>query len=79
MEKMLEILQMAKPEIDIEKALSTDDLYGKGIIDSLDVFIILDEINAAYGIEIGGGDFTRNDFKTVESLSELVERHSKGA
>jgi acyl carrier protein len=75
MEKLIEALKSAKPETDIEDILAAKDLYGQGIIDSLDILVILDEINAAFGIEIGGSDVRREDFMTVESLYRLVQRH----
>ena len=77
MEKLLSILKLAKPETDIEEFLSSTDLYGQGIVDSFDIIVILDEINAAYNIDLGGADFSREDFMTVESIRSLIERHKQ--
>jgi acyl carrier protein len=74
MEKLIEVLKLAKPETEIADFLNARDLYGQGIIDSYDILVMLDEINAAYGIEICGADLRREDFMTVESLHALVKR-----
>jgi acyl carrier protein len=74
MEKLIATLQSAKPETDIEDILAAKDLYGQGLVDSLDILVILDELNAAFGIEIGGSEVRREDFMTVESLCRLVQR-----
>ena len=74
MEKLIEILKLAKPETDIEDILNATDLYGQGVIGSLDIFVIIDEINAAFNIEIGAEDMSRKDFMTVESLYALIVR-----
>jgi len=75
MEELLSVLTAAKPVVDEETFRNAKDLYGEGIIDSLDIMIILDEINNAYGIEIGPSDFTRGDFRTVADIYNLVQRN----
>ena len=75
MEKLLEVLKLSKPETDIEAFLSADDLYGQGVIDSFDIIVILDEINAAFSTEINTADLRREDFMTVESVYMLIKRH----
>jgi acyl carrier protein len=74
-EKLIAILMAAKPVMDAEQLKSANDLYGEGVIDSFDIIVILDEINAAFGVEIGGAGFTRDDFMTPESIYGLVKRH----
>lgn len=74
MEKLINTLLLAKPEAEAQDFLDATDLYGQGVIDSLDIIVIIDEINAAYNIEIGGADISRNDFKTVQSIFELIQR-----
>ena len=72
---MIEILALAKPETDIEDFLAATDLYGQGVIDSLDILIIIDEINAAFNINISAADMSREDFMTVDAIRDLVKRH----
>lgn len=75
MEKLIEVLKISKPETDSEDFLAAKDLYGQGVIDSLDILVILDEICAAFNISLTAADLRREDFKTVESLYEMVKRH----
>ena len=75
MEELLAVLTTAKPVVDAETLMNAKDLYGEGIIDSLDIMIILDEINHAFGIHIGPSDFTRDDFRTVADIYNLIKRH----
>ncbi len=74
MEKLLAVLKLAKPEVDATDFLNARDLYGQGIIDSLDIVVIVDEINAAFGLDIGAADIRREDFTTVEKLFALIKR-----
>ncbi len=74
MEKLIEVIKLAKPEADIDDMLSSKDLYGYGLIDSLDILVLVDEINAAYGIEIGGADLRREDFRTLDNIYAMVKR-----
>lgn len=74
MDELLKVLSLAKPTLDIEILKNAHDLYGQGYIDSYDILIIIDELNAAFGIEITGNGFSRADFRTVNSLFELVKR-----
>ena len=74
MEKLIEIIMLAKPEADIEDFLSARDLYGQGVIDSLDIIVLVDEINAAYDIAISNADLSRGDFLTVETILAMIKR-----
>jgi acyl carrier protein len=73
--KLLEVILAAKSVIDAETLLEAKNLYGEGILDSLDIIIIVSELNAAYGISIGPAGFTREDFMTMADILALVERH----
>ncbi len=75
MEKLTEVFKLAKPETDIETILSATDLYGQGIIDSFDIMVLVDEICAAFDIEITGASISRKDFMTAQSICEMIERH----
>jgi acyl carrier protein len=71
----LEALRLAKPTLDAETWKSAEDLYGKGLIDSFDILVILDELNAAFNMNLTANDFSRADFRTVESIYAMVQRH----
>jgi acyl carrier protein len=75
MEKIIEVFKLVKPETDIEAILAATDLYGQGLIDSLDIVVLTDEICAAFDIEITGAGISRKDFLTVNSIYEMIKRH----
>jgi acyl carrier protein len=75
MDKLIEVFKLVKPETDIETVLAATDLYGQGIIDSLDIVVLADEISAAFGIEITGASISRRDFMTAQSICEMIRRH----
>lgn len=74
MEKLIEVLRAAKPQADIAEILAANDLYGQGIIDSMDIMVILDEACAAFNFEIDVANVQREDFQTLESIYALIRR-----
>jgi acyl carrier protein len=72
MDKLLKALLAAKPVVDTDTLLQSQDLYGDGILDSFDILTIIDELRAVFEIDISG--IRRDDFVTVESIRELVRR-----
>jgi acyl carrier protein len=75
MDKVLEAILLAKPGVTESMLKNSKDLYGQGIIDSLAIFIIIDELNAMFNINIGMDEFTRDDFKTVDNIYALVKKY----
>lgn len=76
MEKLIEIFQRVKPVTDIDTFLSATDLYGQGVIDSLDIVMLADEICAEFDIEITGASISRRDFMTAQSIYEMIVKYS---
>jgi acyl carrier protein len=74
MERLLSVLTAAKPVIDAETFLQSEDLHGEGVLDSLDILIVIDELCAEYEVKIDLTDFSRADFKTAANIYELVKR-----
>ena len=71
MEKLINILKDIKPEIDFEKENS---LIDDGLIDSFDIIAIISEINEQYNIEIEAEDITPENFNSLESINNLINR-----
>ena len=71
MEKLIGILKSICPGVDFEneKALCDD-----GIINSLDIVLIVSELMDAYGVEIDIDDLVPENFNTAESILALVEK-----
>ena len=75
MDRLIKIFKEVKSETDIETILSATDLYGQGIIDSLNIVVLTDEICAEFGVEITGASISRKDFLTVQSIYDMIVRH----
>lgn len=71
MERLLEILKTIREDVDFvnEKKLMDD-----GILDSFDVVSIVGELCEEYDISMSVDDLTPENFNSVESMLELVER-----
>ena len=71
MDKILEILESVRPDVDFknEKKLIDD-----GILDSFDIISIVNELNKKYGIKIKVGDMTADNFDSAEKMLALIER-----
>jgi acyl carrier protein len=71
---MIKVILQSKPMLDESELIASKDLYGDGLLDSLDILVVIDEICAEYGLEIGASDFTRADFMSVGTVYAMVKR-----
>ena len=71
MEKLLEILEDVRPDVDFaaEKYLVSD-----GILDSLDVITIVEEINEKFNVVIKPKYLTAINFDSMEAMWALINR-----
>ena len=71
MEKIMEILEGIRPDVDFanEKKLIDDK-----ILDSFDIISIVSEFNDAFDIEIDVEDLEPDNFNTVAAMKELIDR-----
>ena len=71
MEKVLRIVQEIRPDVDFaeENALIDD-----GVLDSFDIVSIISDLNDEYEINIRVHDLTPENFNSLESIVNLVER-----
>ena len=71
MDKLLEILKEAKPEVDfaVEKSL-----IDGGVLDSFDVVQLVMKLNEEFDIEIGAEEITPENFNSAETIQAMVER-----
>ena len=71
MDKLLEILKEAKPEVDFanEKKLIDGE-----ILDSFDVVQLVMKLNEEFDIEIGAEEITPENFNSAEAIQAMVER-----
>ena len=71
MKELLEILETCCPDVDFEHetALIDDD-----ILTSLDIVMIVGELNDAYDISITVDELEPENFNSAEAILALVER-----
>lgn len=69
-EKVLEILHRTNPDI-----VDGIDLIEGGIIESFEVVRITMELEEAFGIEINADDYYADNFRTVDSITALIEKY----
>lgn len=70
MEKILEILNDIRPDVDFNEEMS---LVDGGILDSFDIVSIISELNDAFDIHIRVTDLKPENFNSLEAICQLVE------
>lgn len=71
MDKLLEILEDIKPNIDFKTCTG---LIDEGYLDSFDILSIVSELNDAFEIEISPVDIVPDNFNSAQALWNMVER-----
>ena len=71
MEKLLEILQRVRPDVDFKnETLLIDD----GILDSMDVVSIISELDDEFGVQIRIAELDPDNFNSLQSIWSLVQK-----
>lgn len=71
MEKLIQILNEARPDVEFE---NEQQLVDGGILDSFDIVTIISELNDAFDIQIRVNDLSPENFNSVEAIIALVTR-----
>ena len=71
METVLEILEKVKPNVDFKNANAIVD---DGLLDSMDIVMLVGELNDEFDIEIQVTDLVPENFNTVDAIVKMVER-----
>lgn len=71
MEKIVEILKGILPNVDVEH---TQDLLEKGYLDSFSIMQLVIALNDEYDIEISPVEIVPENFKSVETIYNLVKK-----
>lgn len=69
MEKLIEILNGIRPDIDF---MSTDTLVDDGILDSFDIVTLVMEINEEFDIEVGVENILPENFNSVDTMLNMI-------
>ena len=73
MDELLEILNEVKPGVDFE---NDTDLIGHGVLDSITMVTLVMELNDAFDIDITPVDIVPENFKTVQTIYDMIQRLS---
>lgn len=73
MDELLEILNEVKPGVDFE---NDTDLIAHGVLDSITMVTLVMELNDAFDIEITPVDIVPENFKTVQTIYDMIQRLS---
>ena len=71
MEGLLRILNENCPGIDFE---GQEHLIDDGILDSLNIVMLVGELNEAFDISIGAEDLVPENFNSLQAIYALVQR-----
>ena len=70
MEKLLEILQRVRPDVDFKnETLLIDD----GILDSMDVVSIISELDDEFGVQVRINELIPDNLNSVEAIWNLIQ------
>jgi len=73
-EKVMEILQDVRADVDFEKETK---LIDDKILESFDIISLVGELSDEFDIEIGPKEMTAENFNSVDSITAMVERLQK--
>ena len=71
MDKLLELLQGIRPDVDFE---SETELIDDGILDSFDVVSIISEIDDVFGVQIRINELEPENFNSAEAIWSLIQK-----
>ena len=71
MEKLLDILNQIRSDIDFENEKT---LVDDGVLDSFDIVSIVSELSMEYDIDISIDDMTAENFNSAEAMLEMINR-----
>lgn len=67
----MEILYEIRPEVDF---LNSNDFIEKRLLDSLDIVVLVSDIEEAFAISIDVNDIVPENFDSLETITKLIER-----
>jgi len=73
LERLLEILTELRPDVDFEMA---DNLLGSGILDSLDIVVLVGEIAGEFNVKLSVEDLKPENFRSIGTIMALIEASS---
>lgn len=71
MEKLMEILEELRPDIEFEKEKALIDDH---VLESLDIVTLVAELCDAFDIEMNPAELIPENFNSVEAMWKMIER-----
>ncbi len=71
-EKLLAVLVDVNEDIDYENEMA---LVDDGLIDSLDMAVMIAAIDDAFGVHISTGDIEPENFNSLDAILALIDAH----
>lgn len=71
-EKILEILQDIRPEVDFN---DSKDFIEDGYLDSFDMVALVSNLDKTFGISILGEDIIPENFMNLEAIENIVKKY----
>lgn len=71
-EKILEILQDLRPELDFTES---NDFIEDGYLDSFDMVALVSNLDKTFGISILGEDIIPENFANLEAIENIVKKY----
>ena len=71
-EKILEILQDIRPEVDFN---NSEDFIEDGYLDSFDMVALVSNLDKTFGISILGEDIIPENFANIEAIENIVKKY----
>jgi acyl carrier protein len=72
MKTVLQILTEIRPEFDFT---GSSDFIADGMLDSLDVIMLVSELEKTFSVSIDGVDIVPENFRNAESIHDLLKKH----
>tara|TARA_R110000868_G_scaffold360466_1_gene622473 strand:+ start:188 stop:418 length:231 start_codon:yes stop_codon:yes gene_type:complete len=76
MEKILNVLNEVRPDVDFE---NENSLMDDGVLDSFDIVSIISDLNDEFDINIRVHDLTPENFNSAKAIANLVDIKVKEA
>ncbi len=70
--KIIEVLEELHPQFDYA---GSKDFIADGYIDSFDLVRLIAALEEAYGIHIAGTDVLAENFRNIESISQMLSHY----
>jgi len=70
MERLLQLLNEIRPDVDFKKETK---LIDHNVLDSFDIISIVGEINDVFNININAGDLKPENFNTATAMWALIQ------